>query len=345
MCFKFIKLRIPLMILILLVLLAGCNTEKSGEEGASNSTTAKTTIKKATVQSSVTPTPSPTAQVLTPTMEAENQAPQVSPITGFSKKGFQRVDGSTATIPLSEATAAELLRIKPEEAKNVVRHLTTHNAYENLIAGNADIIFVTEPSKQELELAKSKNIEIEVIPVVKDAFVFLVNKKNKIESLTIKELQDIYSGKITNWKQVGGADKKILAYQRPVNSGSQTLMLSKVMKGIKMVTPEKSMEPAGMGDLIEVVAGYDNSEFALGYSVYYYANTMYLRETVKLIGVEGVRPEPATIKSDKYPLTSAYYAVLRKNEPEKSFARDLLKWMLSEQGQKIAEKAGYIPLK
>jgi phosphate transport system substrate-binding protein len=274
---------------------------------------------------------------------------QPSPIPSdapkFTKKDFERVDGSTATIPLSEAAAAKLLGLKPEEASKAVMHYTTHNAYMRLIDKTVDIILVTEPSAEELELAKKNNMELEIVPVVKDAFVFLVNKKNQVESLTLKQIQDIYSGKLTDWSQAGGSKGIILAYQRPLNSGSQTLMLNKVMKGIQMVTPEKNMEPAGMGDLIEVIAGYDNSESALGYSVYYYANTMYIRDTVKLIGVNGVKPEPATIKSDKYPLTSAYYAVFRKTEPADSFARTYLKWLLSEEGQRTAEAIGYIALK
>ena len=334
MCKSYIKNNVIAVAFILALLASGCSAGKPVDKDIANATT-PTPTQAAEIQAHQSPTP----EAVKPT------EPVKTNMLGITKTDFERVDGSTATIPLSEAAAAELLGLKPEEAKKVVKHYTTHNAYYRLIHNGADIIFVTEPSKEELDLAKNNNVELEIVPVVKDAFVFLVNKKNSIESLTLKQIQEIYSGKLTNWTQVGRGYGKILAYQRPVNSGSQTLMLSKVMKGIQMVIPEKHMEPAGMGDLIEVVAGYDNSEFALGYSVYYYANTMYLRDTVKLLGVDGVKPEPETIKSDKYPLTSAYYAVMRKNEPENSFARALLRWVLSEQGQKAAEKAGYIPLK
>jgi phosphate transport system substrate-binding protein len=318
------------------IIMTGCSeSEKARTDAtASASVTTKTSIPVITTSASVVASPIVPKSEPTPTNSL-----------GITREDFKRLDGSTATIPLTEAAAADLLGINSEEARKVIHHNTTHFAYERLIKKEADIIFVTEPSEGELALAKDSNVEIEVVPVVKDAFVFLVNKKNAVESLTVKQIQDIYSGKLTNWNQVGGKTGGILAYQRPENSGSQTLMLSKVMKGIPMVKPEKNMEPAGMGDLIEVVAGFDNSEFALGYSVYYYANTMYTRDTIKLIGVDGVKPDPSAIKSDKYPLTSAYYAVVRKNEPEGTFASKLLKWILSEQGQKVAEKAGYIPLK
>jgi len=323
---------------ILITINSGCVSPFAVNKGTKN------TPIPASASAAATPTQISQTPTTTPVSTAQPVIASANTIN-ITKSDFERIDGSTATIPLSEAIAVQLLGVKPEEAVNVVKHYTTHNAYERLMNKDVDIIFVTEPSKDELELAKTKNLEIEVVPVVKDAFVFLVNKKNSIESLTVKQIQDIYTGKITNWNQVGGRDGKILPYQRPVNSGSQTLMLSKVMKGIPMVTPEKHMEPAGMGDLIEVIAGYDNSEYALGYSVYYYANTMYIRDSVKLIGIEGIKPEPNNIRAGKYPLESAYYAVLRKNEPDNSMAKKLLNWVLSEEGQKVAEKAGYISLK
>jgi phosphate transport system substrate-binding protein len=72
---------------------------------------------------------------------------------------------------------------------------------------------------------------------------------------------------------------------------------------------------------------------------------MYNKDTIKFVKVNGVEPNNETIKTDKYPYTSAYYAVLKKSEPENSNARKLLAWILSENGQKLAEKSGYVPLR
>lgn len=263
----------------------------------------------------------------------------------FTKEDYPRIDGSTATIPLSERLASELLSMSSEDAKEFIKHNTTHNAYENLLEGRADIIFVTEPSEDELDMAAARGIELEVIPVVKEAFVFLVNKSNPVDKLSLEEIKSIYQGKITNWKELGGPDKEITAYQRPDNSGSQTLMQNQVMKGLTMADAPTELKPAGMGGLIEAVASYDNSDSAIGYSVYYYANTMYLKETVKFIKVDGIEPTNETIMKDKYPVTSAYYAVLKKTEPEDSNARKMLKWTLSDEGQKLAEAAGYVPVR
>ncbi len=273
--------------------------------------------------------------------------PQVKPTVGnpkFSKETFPKIDGSTATIPLSEALASSLLSMSKDEATKFIKHNTTHNAYVNLIDDKAEIIFVTEPSEEELKLAKDANIELEVIPVVKEAFVFLVNSKNPIKSLSTKQIQDIYQGKINNWKEVGGSDTEIIAYQRTPNSGSQTLMEQKVMKGLKMMDAPKNVVP-DMAGLIDTVANYDNSDKALGYSVYYYANSMYNKNNIKLIAVDGIEPNNASISTDKYPFTSAYYAVIKKSTPQDSSSRKLLNWLLSGEGQKVAEAAGYVPMK
>lgn len=263
----------------------------------------------------------------------------------FTKETFPRVDGSTATIPLSEGFAVELLSMTPEQGKAFIKHNKTHSAYENLIQGKADIIFVTEPSKDELELAKQANVELEVIPIVKEAFVFLINKQNPVESISVQQLQDIYQGNVTSWKELGGPDKEIIAYQRPENSGSQTIMLSTVMKDLKIMDAPKELKPSEMSGLIEVIAAYDNSDKAIGYSVYYYANSMYNKETIKFVKVNGVEPNNETIKSDQYPYTSAYYAVIKKTEAADSSARRLLAWILSDEGQKIAEQCGYVPIR
>jgi phosphate transport system substrate-binding protein len=262
----------------------------------------------------------------------------------FTKDTYPRIDGSTATIPLSESIASSILGMSKEEAAEFVKHRKTHAAYENLINGKADIIFVTEPSEEELRMARESKVELEIIPVVKEGFVFLVNTKNPINSLTTKQIQDLYQGKLTNWKKVGGRDSEIIAYQRNANSGSQTLMEQKVMKGLRMAEPPKETLIMDMGELIESIAKYDNSEKAIGYSVYYYAKSMYSRDTIKLIAVDGVEPDNKSISSGKYPFTTAYYAVLRKSDAVDAPSRRLLNWLLGADGQKVAESSGYVPL-
>lgn len=263
----------------------------------------------------------------------------------FTKVDFPRIDGSTATYPLTIEMGKELLGLDDVGAKGFLTHNTTHNAYVNLINGEADIIFVTQPSPEELELAAKEGVELEVVPICREGFVFLVNQNNPVKNLTAKQVREIYQGKITNWKTVGGEDNEIIPYQREANSGSQTLMENTVMKGLKLAAPPKETIVYGMGELIDRVADYSNAKNALGYSVYYFATRMYQNRSIKLLSIDGVAPTKQTIQNESYPFTVGYYAVLRKGDTQDENARKLLRWLLSAEGQKIVDRAGLVPVK
>lgn len=273
--------------------------------------------------------------------DTEKQPVDTTPL--FSSGDYPRVDASLATQPLTDAFQANFLGIP--ETDIVTDYTNTHPGFVKLIDGEVDMVVRTALSEEEIAYAQEHEVEVEVIPVVNEAFVFLANQKNPVKGLTLSQIQDIYSGKITNWSEVGGEDKAIIPYQRPVNSGSQTGMLELVMKDIPMISPTTETFEETMAGLIEAIADYDNSEAALGYSYYYYANTMYSKNTVRLLAVDGVEPNNQTIQNGTYPIQTAYYIVIRKSEPEESNTRKLVAAMLSERGQQVAEEAGYVPVK
>lgn len=262
----------------------------------------------------------------------------------FTAETFPRVDGSTATIPLSEGMVKALLSYAAEEANEFVHHNTTHYAYENLINGQCDVIFVTPPSEDEYQLMADSGREYEVQLVVKDAFVFLVNQENPVDNVSVEDLQKIYKGEITNWSQVGGADSEIVAFQRPDNSGSQTLMYKLLVPKAEIADAPSELRPAGMDDLVDAVSSYDEGINSIGYSVYYYASGMYTDPDSKLISVDGVYPTPETISNGSYPLSDGYYAVFDKSLAEDSAVRSLISWLVSDEGQKVAAQEGYVPL-
>ena len=156
----------------------------------------------------------------------------------FTKETLPGVDASLATQPLMDAFVLNFTGKTTEEMG--VEYSNTDPAYTKLINNEADLIVVTEPSEDELKRASDANVELEVTKVVNEGFVFFVNKNNKVDSLTFEEIRKIYSGEITNWKEVGGDDTEIIAYQRPENSGSQTGLYSLVMKElpVKARTPK-----------------------------------------------------------------------------------------------------------
>ena len=258
----------------------------------------------------------------------------------FTLENYPRIDGSTATLPLAEAFKANFTGTDLEEIG--VEHSRTHNAYVNLINGDTDLILVTYPSEDEQKLAEENGVELEIVPIVKEAFVFLVNKENPVENLTLEQIQGIYTGEIKNWSEVGGLDSEILAYQRPENSGSQSGMLALVMQGKEMMEPITENIVSGMAEVIDVISDYDNGVNSIGYSYYYYATTMYTSDTIKLLGVDGVKPTYDNIKNGLYNIQTAYYAVIRKDEPQDSDIRKLLNAMISERGQNVAKEAGYV---
>ncbi len=268
----------------------------------------------------------------------------------YTKENFPKIDASLATQPLTNAIYKNFTGVEEFDEK-VLNYSNTHPAYVKLINDEVDLIVVTEPSKEELALAKEKGVELEVIPVVKEGFVFYVNAKNKIDNLTTTEIQDIYSGKIKNWKSLGGENKNIIAYQRPVNSGSQTGMLSLVMKDKKIMDAPKENLVSSMEDIINLVSSYKNGLDAIGYSYYYYATTMFqtidesVANNIKLLAIDGITPNNETIKNGTYPFTTAYYIVINKNDDENSASRKLASELLSKRGQKVAEEAGYVPVK
>ena len=267
----------------------------------------------------------------------------------FSLEDYPKVDASLATQPLTNAFIQNFTNTEIDVEK--IEYTNTHPGYVKLINDEVDLIVVTEPSAEELALAKEKGVELEVIPVVKEGFVFYVNGENPVESLTLEQIQKIYTGEITNWSQVGGANEEIRAFQRPVNSGSQTGMLSLVMKDLKLMDPPKKDIVETMRGIVGLVADYDNGKNAIGYSYYYYAKTMYndidagIANAIKMLGVNGVKPSNETIKSGEYPLNTAYYIVINKNEPEGSKTRKLVEAMLSERGQAVAESVNYVGVK
>lgn len=249
-----------------------------------------------------------------------------------------RVDASLATQPLMDAYVDGL-----KEYNLKKDYTNTDPAYTKLINGETDLIIVTEPSSDELNRAKTAGVELEVTPVVNEGFVFYTNVKNPVNGLSLKEIQDIYMDKITNWNQVGGDDAKIIAYQRPENSGSQTGMLSLVMKDKKIKEPKREEYIESMAGIIDAVANYDNSKDSLGYSYYYYATTMYGNENIKFLAVDGVSPNHDTIKDESYPLITAYYIVTLKDTKNTAVSK-VKKAMLESKGQEIARNAGYIEI-
>ena len=260
-------------------------------------------------------------------------------------KNYPRVDGSTANIPMMAQIRSSFLGEDLTEAQNNSQKVTTTDyAWRNLIEGKNDLLLVYEPSAETKKIIDESPVKLKATPIGVDALVFIVNEKNKVKNLTTEEIRDIYSGKITNWKELGGDDQNIEPYQRVLNSGSQTLFLNLVMKDVKPVDAPKKYRIEGMDGLIETLASYNNDGNAIGYSVFYYAKKMYQVPGLELISVDGIMPSDETIGSKKYPFLNQYYVVIREDTPADSETMKLYNYILSDKGKEDMKKAGYIPI-
>ncbi|CAM4477327.1 PstS family phosphate ABC transporter substrate-binding protein [Paenibacillus tarimensis] len=253
-----------------------------------------------------------------------------------------RLDGATALYPLY---AAFVQAVYPEgEYKpydSIVTSTTTSQAYKRLIEGKVDIVFAAQPSKEQLATAAEKGVELKLTPIGKEAFVFFVHADNPVKGLSSSQLRDIYSGKVNNWSKVGGDSSRIRAFQRPKNSGSQT-MLTAFMDGTPIEEPPTEDVAGGMGEIITQTADYRNYPNAIGYSFLFYATEMASNGDIRLLAVDGVNPSRETIRSGEYPLAKPFYAVTAGSDNPNIDL--LIDWILSPQGQELVHKTGYTPL-
>jgi phosphate transport system substrate-binding protein len=262
------------------------------------------------------------------------------------------INGSTALYPIYAAAVQALYKnvdkgrfteYEITYGKSYANSSTSPKAFESLLEGSSDLLIMAMPSDKQLQVAKDKNIELVITPLGYEAFVFFASTVNPVEELTLEQIRRIYSKRTTNWNEVGGNDERILPFQRPEGSGSQTAML-RLMGDVPLAPPLQEEFRRGMGSIVTDVADYRNYGNALGFSFRYYVEGLFKHEGVKLLKVEGVAPTIENIQKGTYPLTGEFVFITRKDNANPNVAK-LRDWFLSTQGQELIEKVGYVPIK
>ncbi len=141
---------------------------------------------------------------------------------------------------------------------------------------------------------------------------------------------------------VGGNDQEIQTWQRPEDSGSQTVMQSQVMKNVRMISPQETEVASMMEGMIKVVAEYRNTNNAIGYTFRYYATQMNADKNIKLLAINGIAPTAENIRNGKYPYIVDAFMVTRENMTSET--QKLVEWFLTPQGQSLVEDVGYVPM-
>lgn len=261
----------------------------------------------------------------------------------FTRENLPRLDGSTSTAPLATAMCAVLLGEEPEQVSDLVSFSRTTQSYRNLMAGERDLVLAAEPEREVLEQLQEEGHWL-YTPFATDALVFVVNADNPVDSLTWEQVQKIYTGEITNWKEVGGSDLDIVPFQRNQGAGSQTMFEKLVMDGQSPMEAPEAWVPDSMQGLIDAVRQYDNTPSAIGFTVYYYANDMEKAQGLKVLSIDGVAPSSQTIRDGSYPFLNPYYVAIDQNAAADSPTRILYDWVLGPEGQKLAAMEGYVPV-
>ncbi|MDR2383161.1 MAG: substrate-binding domain-containing protein [Prevotellaceae bacterium] len=293
-------------------------------------------------------------------------------IEGLTFDNYPKVDGSTSTQPLNMLIACKLLGVRcdwefggkwggllglefwltpdpedipaeyPDFFSERVKVSQTHGAFMNLIDKNVDLI-MTHRTLSPDEKAHAEEVGVTLIetPIALDAFVFVVNKDNPVKSLTVAQVQDIYTGEITNWRQVGGQNEMMAPFVRPRNSGSQEIMESLVMKEKNISASFEEREIVSMGGVFAEM----RRSGAICYTFDYYKKIMVrvADEDVPRLSINGIFPDEKTISERTYPFVSEVHVAIRGDLDKNSTAYKLYELLQTKAGKSIIAESGYIP--
>ena len=242
------------------------------------------------------------------------------------------IKGSTTVLPIAQASLEAYMKKNP----GVQISLSGGGSGEGikaLLDKTTDIADSSrEIKKEEIELAEKNGVKPVAHVVAYDAIIPVVHPKNKVTNLSIDQLSQIYQGKITNWKEVGGADLKIVVISRDSSSGTFESWDHFIMKKAK-VTPQAQML-ASNGAIVTAVS---KNRYAIGY-----LGMGYVNKSLKPLPVDGVKASVETALSKKYPLSRELY-MYTDGEPTGEVAK-FIAFVKSADGQKIVAKEGFVPL-
>lgn len=253
------------------------------------------------------------------------------------------IDGAAALFPVYSAFVNAVYPDTTKLYDGVFEYNNTPDGYALLAEKQTDVFIGVYPSDEQTEYAEANNTTFEYTPIGTEAFVFFVHKDNPVESLTTEQIKGIYSGEITNWKQVGGNDEEIAAFQRNEGSGSQS-MLKRFMGDVPLAEAPTERVNDLMVGIIEKVSNYKSKSNSIGFSFRYYVEGIIKNPDIKMIGVDGVTPTAENIKNGTYPITTPIYAVTYAENTNENTHR-LIDWILSAEGQSIIEESGYVGIR
>ncbi|MBL7891684.1 MAG: PstS family phosphate ABC transporter substrate-binding protein [Bacteroidia bacterium] len=250
-----------------------------------------------------------------------------------------KIKGSDTVLPLSQKEA-ETFMASSKDASVTVTGGGSGVGITALVDGTTDIAMSSRKIKltEKMKLQDAGKAIKETI-IAYDALAVIVNPGSSISQLTREQLEDIYTGKATNWKQVGGEDLKITVYSRESSSGTFEFFKESVMKNKNYAASALMMPATGA-----IVQSVSQTKGAIGY-----VGLAYIEKEVKALGVSYdkgktfIKPTVAAAKDKSYPITRPLYYYYLVKDANK--VKPLVDYILSDVGQKVVSEVGYVPLK
>jgi len=243
------------------------------------------------------------------------------------------VEGSTTVLPIAQR-AAEVFMDDNPNADISVRGGGSGVGIASLIDGTCNIGNSSRPIKDtELDRAAALGRDIKAHVIAMDGIAVIVNPENKVNTLTKKQLKDIYIGKVSNWSQVGGADEKIVVISRDTSSGTFEAFSTLALESAK-VRSNALMQASNQA----VASTVARTPQAIGY-----VGLGFLSGGVKAIEYEGVMPSKETVLTGKYLLGRPLF--MYTNGAPKGLTKELVDFIKSPKGQLLAEEEGFVGLK
>jgi phosphate transport system substrate-binding protein len=205
-----------------------------------------------------------------------------------------------------------------------------------LISGTCDIAQSSRPMKfdEKQKMSEAGKTPKEVI-IGYDALAVVINPENPVSQLTRQQLEQIYTGKVTNWKEVGGPDMKIVVYCRESSSGTYEFFKEHIMKNKNYSTSVLSMPATGA-----IIQSVKQTKGAIGYVGLAYINKEVKALKVSYDGKTYVEPTVANAKNKTYPIVRPLFYYYNINNEKK--VKPFIDFVKSDEGQKIVDKVGYV---
>src|SRR5690554_832028 len=248
------------------------------------------------------------------------------------------IKGSDTTLPISQKVAEQYMKDNSGETI-IVTGGGSGVGISSLMSGTTDIAQSSRKIKfDEVEKIRDSGKSIEEVVVAYDAMAVVVHPDNAVNELTREQLSGIFTGKIKNWKEVGGEDLKIIPYSRETSSGTYEFFKESVLKHKNFMSGIMSMPANGA-----VIQSVSQTRGAIAY-----VGLAYLSDKVKPLAVSYdsgktfVKPSVESAKNKSYPIVRPlYYYYLSKDEAK---VKNFIDYLLSPTGQKIVEETGYVPV-